>query len=254
TIFGDLPQIPVRLHVLAFAVLPIVIWAAIRFGVSGVALSTLLVATIATVQTALGNGPFAQHGAFTNAVLLDVFFVILSVSGLILAAVIAERERAEAERVRLLREKIAMEERLRLAAIVESSNDAIVGQTTDGTITDWNTGAARLYGYTAAEAIGKNYCDLVCPARGRDCANALTPHNAISHHELIQRRKDGTPIEVALTMSPILDVNGRLAGASAIARDITERNRAEVALRESEEKLRLILDTAAEGIYGIDLD
>src|SRR6185436_11278688 len=101
-IFGDLAFVPVRLHVLAFAVLPLIIWAAIRFGVSGVALAALIVAVIATVATALGAGPFAQHTTFTNAVLLDVFFTVLSVSGLILAAVIAERARSEAERERLI--------------------------------------------------------------------------------------------------------------------------------------------------------
>src|SRR5204862_6326299 len=85
TIFGDLPLIPVRLHALAFAVLPFVIWAAIRFGVLGATLSASLVATIATVETALGSGPFAQHTTFMNAVLLDVFFTVLSISGLTLA-------------------------------------------------------------------------------------------------------------------------------------------------------------------------
>jgi MASE1 len=100
-VFGDVPFIPVRLHVLAFAVLPFVIWAAIRFGVSGATLATLIVATIATVETALGSGPFAQNTPFTNAVLLDVFFAVLSVSGMTLAAVIAEREQGEREREQL---------------------------------------------------------------------------------------------------------------------------------------------------------
>ena len=75
-VVGDLPLIPVKLHFLAFAVLPFVIWAAIRFGVSGAALSTLIVAAIATVATAFGSGPFAQNTSFTNAVLLDVFFAV----------------------------------------------------------------------------------------------------------------------------------------------------------------------------------
>ena len=111
-VVGDLPLIPVKLHFLAFAVLPFVIWAAIRFGVSGAALSTLIVAAIATVATAFGSGPFAQNTSFTNAVLLDVFFAVLSVSGLTLAAVIAEREKAESERERLAREQAAMEAQL----------------------------------------------------------------------------------------------------------------------------------------------
>ncbi len=78
-IFGDPGLIPVKLHVLAFAVLPFVMWAAIRFGVTGAGLSVLLIATIATVETALGSGPFATGTPFTNAVLLDAFFAVLSV-------------------------------------------------------------------------------------------------------------------------------------------------------------------------------
>src|SRR5205814_10403253 len=123
-----------KLHVLAFAVLPFVMWAAIRFGVSGAALSTLFVATIATVETALGSGPFAQNIPFTNAVLLDVFFAVLSVSVVILAAFSAEREQGEREREQLVRKHAAMEARLRLATIVESSDDAIIGEGIDGIV------------------------------------------------------------------------------------------------------------------------
>ena len=84
-VFGDLPLIPVRLHVLAFAVLPFVMWAAIDFGIGGASLSVFLVATIATLATAFGFGPFAGNSSFINAVLLDVLFAVLSVSGLALA-------------------------------------------------------------------------------------------------------------------------------------------------------------------------
>jgi signal transduction histidine kinase len=108
-IFGDLPMFSVTLHVLAFAVLPFIIWAAIRFGVLGVTVAVLIVAVIATVETALGSGPFSQSSAFTNAVLLDVFFAVLSVSGITLAAVITEREHVEVERARLVREQAALE-------------------------------------------------------------------------------------------------------------------------------------------------
>ncbi len=107
-IFGDLAPFSIRLHVLAFAVLPFIIWAAVSFGVAGVAVSTLLVATIATIATAFGAGPFAQNTVFINAVLLDIFFAVLAVSGLTLAAVIAEREQAEAEREQLIREQVAV--------------------------------------------------------------------------------------------------------------------------------------------------
>ena len=242
TIFGDLPLVPVRLHVLAFAVLPFIMWAAIRFGVSGATLSTLFVATIATVETAFGSGPFAQNTPFINAVLLDVFFAVLSVSGMTLAAVIAEREQAEREREQLVREQAAMEPRLRLATIVESTDDAIIGKDVDGIITDWNKGAERLYGYSAGEVIGKPISLLMPPDRSEDFAEIMRKINqgdSVNHHETVRQKKDGTHVEVSVAVSPIVDAEGRIVGASAITRDITERKRAEGALRESEARFRL---------------
>src|SRR5271169_5835872 len=214
-IFSDLTLVPVRLHVLAFAVLPFVIWAAIRFGVSGATVSTLFIATIATVETAFGSGPFAQNSPFTNAVLLDSFFAVLSVSGMTLAAAIAEREQAEREREQLVGEQAAMEARLRLATIVESSNDAIIGTDMDGIITDWNNGAARLYGYLAGELIGKPISVLMPPDRSSDFSEimgALRRGNSLKHYETVRQKKDGTRIEVSLTMSPIRDAEGRILG------------------------------------------
>jgi signal transduction histidine kinase len=110
-IFGDLPLVPIRLHVLAFAVVPLVMWAAIDFGIGGASLSVFLIATAATLLTAMGSGPFSVNTPFVNAALLDVLFTVLAVSGLALAAVIAERERAETERERLIRAQTAMEAR-----------------------------------------------------------------------------------------------------------------------------------------------
>jgi PAS domain S-box-containing protein len=236
-VFGDLPLVPVRLNVLAFAVLPFVMWAAIRFGVSGATLSTLFIAIIATAETAFGSGPFAQNTPFTNAVLLDVFFAVLSVSGMTLAAVIAEREQAEREREQLVRKQAAMEARLRLATIVESSDDAIIGKDMNGTITDWNKGAERLYGYSAGEVIGRSISLLMPPDLCGDFPEIMAKlrhGDTISRHETVRQKKDGRRIEVSLTMSPIKDTESRIVGASAIARDITERKRAEEALRESE--------------------
>ena len=124
-IFGDPGLIPVRLHVLAFAVLPFVMWAAIRFGVMGAGLSVLLIATIATVETALGSGPFAISTPFTNAVLLDAFFAVLSVTGLTLASVIAEREQAQREREQGVREQGALEARLQAEQVVRASEERL---------------------------------------------------------------------------------------------------------------------------------
>lgn len=219
-IFGDVAVFAVRLHVLAFAVLPFIMWAAIRTGMLGVTVSNLLVATFATVATALGRGPFAQNSTFINAVLLDVFFVVLSTTGLLLAAVIAERTRAEAERERLIAEQAGLEARLRLAAIVESSDDAIVGHNIDGTITDWNAGAERLYGHSADEAIGMNFFALVQPD-----ANPAIPADEITKWETVHVKKDGTRFAASFTISPIRDAQGQIVGEAAIARDVSERHR-----------------------------
>jgi signal transduction histidine kinase len=93
-VFGDWPILPAHFHVLAFGVLPFVMWGAINFGIAGASLAVFWTAMIATVLTALGHGPFAGYSPFVDAVLLDILFIILSLSGLSLAAVIVERERA----------------------------------------------------------------------------------------------------------------------------------------------------------------
>ena len=127
----------------------------------------VLIATIATLATALGWGPFAGNTSFINAVLLDVFFTALAISGLPLAAAIAERERAKSQREQLIREQAAMEMRLRLAAIVESSNDAIFSKNLDGIVLSWNAAAQRIFGFTDAEVIGKPAAMLLPPGPRR---------------------------------------------------------------------------------------
>ena len=241
-IFSDHSLLPVKLHVMAFAVLPFVIWAAIRFGMSGAALATFIVAAIATVETGYGAGPFAQNTPFTNAVLLDVFFAVISVSGMILAAVIAEREQAQKEREKVVREQAGMEARLRLAAIMESSDDAIIGTDTAGTITNWNKGAEQLYGYSADEVIGALISILVPPGRGGVCAkimNEVRLGTSVKHYQTVRRKKDGSLVEVSLTGSPILTMGGQIVGLSAIERDISESKRQEAILRDSEERFRM---------------
>ena len=254
-VFGDLPLIPVKLHFLAFAVLPFVIWAAIRFGVSGAALSTLIVAAIATVATAFGSGPFAQNTSFTNAVLLDVFFAVLSVSGLTLAAVIAEREKAESERERLVREQAAMEVRLRLATIVESSDDAIISKDLEGVIVSWNRGAQRIFGFTEAEAVGQPITIIIPPELQEEenkILQRLWAGESIEHYETIRVTKEGKKVNVSLMISPLKDSTGRIIGASKIARDITERKQTQDNLRESEERLRLAVETGR--MYAFEWD
>jgi PAS domain S-box-containing protein len=129
----------------------------------------------------------------------------------------------------------AEEVQARLAAIVESSDDAIIGKTLDGIITSWNAGATRIFGYTAEEMIGKPISWLVPPDRQGDVATilgAVRGGQRIEHFETERIRKDGRRIHVSVTVSPIRDADGRIVGASKVARDVTERHRAEEAKEE----------------------
>jgi PAS domain S-box-containing protein len=145
---------------------------------------------------------------------------------------ITDRRRAEATRYQL-------------AAIVESSDDAILGKTLEGMILSWNSGAERIYGYSAEEVVGRPVSLLVPPDRTDEVPKILDRikrGEGIEHYETVRVRKDGRHIDVALTISPIRDAVGKIVGASTIARDITERKQAENAIhalnRELEDRVR----------------
>jgi len=128
----------------------------------------------------------------------------------------------------------AEEVHARMAAIVESSDDAIIGKTLDGIITSWNSGACKLFGYEAAEAIGRSIALIFPPDRlGEEegILGRLRRGERVANFETVRRRKDGTLVDVSLTISPILDAQGRIVGASKIARDISERRRVDVKIR-----------------------
>jgi PAS domain S-box-containing protein len=132
-----------------------------------------------------------------------------------------------------------------LAAIVDSSGDAIVSKTLDGVVTSWNTGAERLFGYTAQEAVGQ-HISFIVPLDRRDEEAAILERlrrgQRIEHFETVRVRKDGTTIDISLTISPVIDSTGKIVGASKIARDITQRKQVDRALRESEERFRVLAD------------
>ena len=118
----------------------------------------------------------------------------------------------------------------RLAAIVDSSDDAIVSKTLEGIITSWNRGAEQLFGYTAAEAVGQSILLIVPPERHAEEHEVLARirrGDSVRHFDTIRRRKDGSQVEISLTVSPVRDEEGRTVGASKIAQDITDRRRAD---------------------------
>ncbi|HEY3211005.1 MAG TPA: EAL domain-containing protein [Actinomycetota bacterium] len=126
--------------------------------------------------------------------------------------------------------RLAEEASRRLGDIVESSDDSIISTSLDGTILSWNPGAARLYGYTAEEIVGRNASLLMPPDRPDELPETmrrLARGERIEHFETLRSRKDGTPVHVSLTMSPILDPSGNVVACSAIGRDISERKRVE---------------------------
>lgn len=132
-----------------------------------------------------------------------------------------------------------------LASIIDSSDDAIVSKTLEGIITSWNRGAERLFGYTAKEAIGQPI-SMIIPLDRRDeetqILGRLRQGERIDHFDTVRVRKDGTKLDISLTISPVRDAAGKIIGASKIARDITGRKRIERELNESEQRFRILAD------------
>jgi len=177
---------------------------------------------------------------------LDAHGLARDRSALILLTLHDITERKQAERTTSL-----------LAAIVDSSDDAILSKKLDGTITSWNKSAERLFGYTPAEAIGQ-HITLIVPWERRSEEEGilirLAEGERVDHFETVRRRKDGSTLEVSLTISPIRDAAGRVIGASNVARDITERKRIEQALQQSEKKYREFAETASIALHWVSSD
>ena len=145
----------------------------------------------------------------------------------------------------------------RMAAIVASSDDAIIGATLNGIITSWNAGAARIYGYSSQEAIGQSVTELIAPHRPDEVRHILTQiqrGERIENYKTTRLRKDGREIDMALTISPVRDQAGELIGISAIGRDITEQKRAERQLRESQKLLSKVFDSMLDAVFIINPD
>ena len=165
------------------------------------------------------------------------------------------------------------EDRGRLAAIVQSSDDAIIGKSLDGIVTSWNEGARRLFGYTAEEMVGQPIARLIPGDRLEeepDILARLRRGERVEHFETVRQHQDGSLLDVSVSISPIRDASGRIVGASKIARDVGVRKRAQAAVDQAHERLRehaMVLELApvlvrdmdnrivlwtrgAEGLYG----
>ena len=139
-------------------------------------------------------------------------------------------------------ERARVHERALLAAIVDSSDDAIVSKTLEGKILSWNRGATRIFGWEPHEAIGKPITIIIPPelhAEEREILRKLSRGERIDHFDTVRVAKDGRRVAISLTVSPVRDAEGRVIAASKIARDVSERKLAEEKLRASEEALRL---------------
>jgi PAS domain S-box-containing protein len=370
-VFGGLLTTP---HTeISYLVFPVFIWAALRFGQPGVVTGLGVMSVMAIWGTVQGLGPFAVETLHAGLLWLQAFMSIVTVTSLVLAAVMAERRRAEAQNVCLYQEaqearataeeslalldtllakapvgfafmdqelryrrinealaainglppaahlghtlheslptlaplleplhrrvldtgepivnvelcgekptapmeqghwlasyypvrapdgrvlgvgvvvidmterRRADEVRAQLAAIVASSDDAIIGKTLEGLITSWNAGAERLYGYDAAEVIGQPIALLMAPERSDELRTILAQlrrGERIQHFETIGRPKDGQRLEISLSLSPICDASGRMIGAATIARDITERKQVEAHLKASLHEKEVLL-------------
>jgi len=157
---------------------------------------------------------------------------------------ITDRKRAEAEASQL-------------ALIVESSEDAIVGKSLDGKIRSWNAGAERIYGYSASEVLGQPVRILIPPEQHDELPEILEKlkrDERIQHYETIRVRKDGRRINVSTSISPVKDSEGKIIGASAIARDVTQRKSVEAQLQKSEAQFRSLVHDAPYGIYRVTMD
>lgn len=176
---------------------------------------------------------------------------IMGPDGVVTGCVLVFRDVSETKR---LENQIAQQlsaARL-LASVVESSQDAIVSKTLEGKVETWNAGAEEVFGYPASEMIGESILKLIPPELRSEedlIISRIRAGERVEHYETTRVRKDGRRIHVSLTISPVIDENGQIVGASKIARDITHQRLAQDALAESEERLRLAMDAGQMGVW-----
>ena len=256
------PRTAVRDDVLAFVVFPFIIWAALRFRVAGAAVAGLLSASFAVWGTAHGFGPFVNHTPLHNAMLLQVFVAVTSLTGLILAAVINEREHIgeafESEK-KLLSESESAKEKLEelvrertqeleqntaqlayQAKLLDLANDAIFIRNAADKISYWNEGAERLYGWASEEVLGRSVHEILRTEFPVPLSEILQTDRW--EGELRHTTKYGYQITVASRWTTLRDHNGKSVGWLEINTDITARKRAEEAARSLSGRILTLQD------------
>src|SRR5437016_546093 len=225
-VFGGVLPITIETYPLGFLCIPVLVWTAFRFGPRETATAMLLLSGIAIWGTLSGFSPFVRATQNESLFALQFFMGVAAVTALTMAASVSEQRRAKATSAYL-------------ADLVDSSDDAIIGKTLEGTVASWNRGAERIFGYTAEEVLGQPITVLIPPDRLDEepkIIERLRRGERMEHFETVRRRKDGQEVDVSLTISPIEDAAGKIIGISKIVRDISERERAK------EELERLVLD------------
>ncbi len=196
-----------------FLGLPVLFWAAFRFGRREAMTVLFLLLAIAIAGTLEGEGPFSRGEINENLLLLQTFAGLTAFMVIAVATEVAQRRRLD-------------EGHAAIAAIVESSNDAIIGGNTKGLITSWNASASRIFGFSASEAIGQNSAIIVPSeklAEEQQILARIVQGEVIRPFETIRRGKNGKLIDISLTVSPVKNADGQIIGSSRIARDITEQ-------------------------------
>ena len=228
-VFNFEPAIPYQPLYLVF--LP-VIWIALRHGLEGAALANFV------INLGMMFAAHATHAPGAGLPRLQLAMLAIGLTGLCVGVVVSERRQTE-------------EARERLAAVVDSSNDAIISKGLDGIITAWNSGAERLFGYSSAEAVGKAMLMLFPPQRVNEesmILERLGRGERFESFETVRVQKNGRSIDVSVTISPVKDGRGAIVGASNIARDISERKRMEKELLLAQ----LSLERASDAVFWVD--